>query len=61
MPKIKVRVVLSLEVDTEAWGMAYGIDEPAEVRRDVVEYAADQVRGSAAGSGEGGIVSVTVK
>lgn len=58
---MRVTVTLVLDVDPEAWDLAYGTGtDQAAVRADVKDYAADQVRHSAAGT-EGGIRSVEVR
>lgn len=60
MATIKVRVILSLEVDTEAWDTIYGTGTDAGVvREDVKTYVGQRVQGSAAHD-EGGIVTVAV-
>jgi hypothetical protein len=40
---MRVRVVLSLTVDTEAWRYEYGV-ESENVRQDVIDYIGNAVR-----------------
>jgi hypothetical protein len=40
---VKVRVVLDLDIDPDAWMLEYGV-ERAEVRKDVQEYVANGTR-----------------
>ena len=47
MAKIKVRIEVTAEVDTEAWAEAYGISGK-ELREDVKSYALTQLQGAAA-------------
>jgi hypothetical protein len=56
---MNVRVTLSIEVDPEAWMLAYGCP-PEDVREDVKVYVAGGVESSAAAQ-EGGILKVTIR
>lgn len=56
---MKVRVVLSVDVDPEAWALIYGT-APEDIASDVHTYVVGQVQGSAAAD-EGAITDVTDK
>ena len=60
MATMKVRVTLSIEVDVEAWNLAYGTGSATAIRQDVADYVVAQVQGCAAAD-EGGIVNVERK
>jgi hypothetical protein len=57
---MKVSVTVVIDVDTEAWALAYGVEGAAQIRADVKRYALSQIIDSAAAD-EGGIRSAEVK
>jgi hypothetical protein len=56
---MKIRVTLTIEVDPEAWTLAYGT-EPEDLREDVKTYVLGTVAECAAAR-EGGIQNVLVR
>ncbi|MFE9381767.1 hypothetical protein ACFYMO_00800 [Streptomyces sp. NPDC007025] len=55
---MKVRITLTLDIDPEAWSLAYGTTtEAAAVREDVRSYVLNSVQGAPAVE-EGGITDV---
>lgn len=46
MPKLKVRIALTVEVDTEDWTSDYGVSGTAAIRSDVKEYVRNVIAGS---------------
>jgi hypothetical protein len=56
---MKVRVTLTIDVDPEAWVLAYGC-LPKDVREDVKTYVAGCMAGSAAAD-EDAIQNVTIR
>jgi hypothetical protein len=60
MAKQKVRLMLDLLIDTDAWYAAYGIDPLFDDAQDVRAYVAAHMQNSAAWD-EGGIVSAAVR
>lgn len=41
---MKVRISLTVEVDTEGWARDYGVDGAAAIRADVAQYIDSAVR-----------------
>jgi hypothetical protein len=41
---VKVRIVVMVNIDPEAWTMNYGVEGAAEIRADVVAYVGSLVR-----------------
>ena len=57
---MKVRCVITVEVDPEAWELTYGSPDGVSLRQDVRDYITAHVQGSAAAD-EGCITNVTLQ
>lgn len=41
---LRVRVMITVEIDTEAWALNYGVEGRNEIRDDVIAYCGSLVR-----------------